>query len=162
MHLRLFFLIAFFWLSYLNAITLEDAVYQTLHTSPEIKDGIYILDAMQKESDIVESSYYPILDISVGTGLANDKVSYMPSAETGNTVKRLTYSAIASINVFNGFGTRYDVESQKHRTNAAKSSLSNDKTFITIQVVEAYTNMLKQKEVVYIRNDLVQRPKSLN
>lgn len=155
MSLRLFFLTAFLFLPYLNAMTLEDAVYQTLHTSPEIKDGTYSLDTMQKEREIVESSYYPKLDIFVGTGLANDNVSTLPSADTGNTFTRLNYSAVASINVFNGFGTRYDVESQKHRTNAAKSSLSNDKTSLTIEVVEAYTNMLKQKEVVYISKENV-------
>lgn len=156
MCLRLCFLIAFFLLTYLNALTLEDAVYQTLHTSPEIKEGTYIIEAMQKESEIVESSYYPRLDISVGTGLASDKISHGTNTnQSGDTVTRLNYSAVASINVFNGFGTKYDIKSQKHRAKAAKSSLANTKTYVSIQVVEAYINMLKQKEVVYISKENV-------
>lgn len=149
------FFITFFYITNLGATTLEDAVYQTLHTNPEIKDKTYVLEAVQKERDIAHSSYYPKLDISVGTGIANDKISPSNNIQTGETVTRLNYAAVASINVFNGFDTHYAVESQKSRTQAAKSSLSDNKTSVSMQVIENYINMIKQKEVLEISKENV-------
>lgn len=156
------FLLVVIFISHLDAITLEKAVFQTLHTNPEIKEKAYSLEGVEKERDIVLSGYYPKLYVSSGIGLAKEEITPAYNQQSGERVLRTDNSITASMNIFNGFNTYYDAASQNHRTNAAKSYLNEYKTSIAMQTVESYISMMKLKSMVQISQENVIWHKEIN
>lgn len=154
LYTRLIF-VAFFSTSNLFAISLEQAVFQTLHTNPDIKEKVYGLEVVKKERGIVLSAYYPKLYLSSGVGLASQKTTPAYNEQSGEQVTRIDQSIVASMNLFSGFNTHYDYESQKHRVDATKSYLDEYKTVITMQIVESYINLVKQQAILRISKENV-------
>jgi len=152
--LKLFFLVVFL-ISNLSAISLENAVFQTLSTNPQIIEKAHSLKGVQSERDSVLSAYYPKLDLSVGTGLATQKTTPAFNNQSGAVVTRTDYSITATMNIFNGFNTYHDLASQTYRTDAAKSYLTESKASIAMQTVESFINMVKQKAIVQISKENV-------
>ncbi|PHS57247.1 MAG: hypothetical protein COB17_06540 [Sulfurimonas sp.] len=137
-----------------NAISLEQAVYQALNTNPEIKDKVYALVGVKKERDMALSAYYPRLNISYGIGVAQQKIVPSFNVQTGERVLRTEQTVTASMNLFSGFNTYHDAQSQKHRENAAQSYLNEYKTSIVMRTVESYVNMIKQKAILQISKEI--------
>lgn len=143
-----------FFISHISAMSLEKAVFQTLHTNPELKEKEQSLEGVKQERDIVLSGYYPKLYVSSGFGTAKEEIT--PAyRESGEEVTRTDHSITASMNLFNGFYTYYDAQSQEHRTDAAKSYLNEYQTAVTMQTVESYISMMKQKAIVQISKENV-------
>jgi len=139
----------------LFAISLEQAVFHTLHTNPDIKEKVHALKVVENEKGIILSNYYPKLYISSGIGLAKQKTTPSYNEQSGDLVTRIDQSVVASMNLFNGFNTYHDYESLKHRVNATNSYLNEYKSVVSMQVVESYITLIKQRAVLKITKENV-------
>jgi len=145
-----------------NAISLEEAVFQTINTNPKIKEQIYNLRSIQQDKDIISSAYYPKLSLTTGIGMGKESTTPSYNEQTGEVVLRIDNSVVASMNIFNGFNTYHDLKAQKHRTDAAKSYLNEYKASISLQTVESYINMMKLKSIVQIGKENVLWHREIN
>jgi len=139
----------------LSAISLEDAVLNTLQTNPGVKEHVHNLKSVDKDRDVALSGYYPKLDLSMGMGLAKQKNTPSFNEQSGGQVLRTDNSITASMNVFNGFDTYYELEAQKHRAGSARSSMEEYKASLVMKIIENYIGMMKQKAIVQISKENV-------
>jgi len=146
----------------LNALSLEEAVFQTLGTNPEIKEQAYNLKGVKQEKDMALSAYYPKIFVSAGIGTAKEEITPSFNEQNGERALRTDNSINLSLNIFNGFNTYYDLKSQKHRTNAAKSFLNEYKASISMQIVESFINMMKLRSILQIGKSNVLWHKEIN
>ena len=138
----------------LNAFSLEQAVYQSIHTNPEVKAKINNFKSINREKDIVRAAYFPTLNLSTGVGKAKDLI--VPAYRiSGAVVTRKDSSLIAKLNLFQGFHTYHDVASQSSRENAASSYVKETKSSIALKTIESYIAMMKQKAIVEISKENV-------
>ncbi len=142
------------------ALSLEQAVFQSLHTNPHIKEKSYNLKGVEQEKDIAFSAYWPKLDISTGIGEAEEKIE--PAFRvSGSKVTRTDSYVVASMNLFRGFHTMHDTASQRHRKDAATSFLQESKAAVALKTLESYIMMMKHKAIVQISQENVKAHKEI-
>ncbi|MDO9304730.1 MAG: TolC family outer membrane protein [Sulfuricurvum sp.] len=152
----------------LMALTLNQAVHESLQTHPIIQERLNNFRATQQDLKIAEAEYYPSLDARavVGYNHAGEQYSHVvsPDPEYTNYESSLTLTQ----NLFNGNGTRHKVDYQESRILAAAYNYVEKANDIAFQTVGAYLNVLRAKELletarenVAINTDLFTKVKTL-
>lgn len=148
-------ILSFVYAQHLLAITLDIAVLNMLRTNPEIKDKQHGLEVIQSEEGIIESDFYPKIDLSTGIGKAKQKTTPSYNTQTGDLVRRTDTSITARMNLFNGLRTYYDSNSLEHKIEAENFYIKEHKANMIMKVVEGYINLTKQKSIVKINKENV-------
>ncbi|MDH5465082.1 MAG: TolC family protein, partial [Thiovulaceae bacterium] len=151
-----FFLILLFLalLHPLQALTLEETVFYALKTNPDILQKQKRLKGLNEDKDIARSGFLPKLDVSSGYGFAQEEIT--PSYRiSGEAVQRVDTYALASLNLFNGFGTINEMRAQKHRVTSGDYNLLESQGIIALKTIEAYIAMMKQKAILKISHENV-------
>jgi adhesin transport system outer membrane protein len=87
---------------YAQAETLQDAVQYMLQTNPEIKSLAYNRLARNEEITQAKAGYWPILDVSYGAGVEDQKHPFDDTSWPNSTILSLRQ------NVFSGFADQYN------------------------------------------------------
>ena len=149
------FLLSLFLITKLGAITLEEAVINAIKNNPGVKERIHSMEGVKTERGLALSAFYPKVDLSVGIGTAKEQNTPSFNEQSGAKVTRTDNSIVATMNIFNGFNTYYDLQSQGYRAKSAQSYVDEYKTLIIMQTIESYITMMKQKELVDITKENV-------
>jgi adhesin transport system outer membrane protein len=134
--------------SVLNALTLKEGVDEVLSTHPVVKERLHNYRATLEDLRTSEAQWLPILDYS-GT-LAREKTK---SPSTGNNSVSLTsyeHSLLLTQNLFNGFGTIYEVDYNKARILAAANHYIENANDAAYRFIDAYVNAIKNRDLLCI------------
>ncbi len=137
--------------------TLQEAVAVGVDTNPEYGVVASSRRATDEELRQAEALYLPSVDLNADTGLeytedpatrasAGDQSEDLYRYETGLTVTQL---------LFDGWETKYEVERQENRVNSASHRVRETSEFIGLDIVEAYLEVLRQRQLVQIARDNV-------
>ena len=142
------------------AVTLEETVKEVLNTNPKVLERINYFRSVKQDVGIAESGYYPKLDVVVGAG--SEKTNNRGTLFTDKTLDRTEAGVVLSQNIFEGFGTQNDVNKQLYRVSSAAYSVIETANQTSLSMVEAYTELFKQKELLGSAEANVETHKTIN
>lgn len=128
-------------------LTLEEAVQHVNATNPVMSERIQNYNATKHDITKAKSEFLPTADISM----------YHSHEKTRNhtftTAERMTRKGKrfqANLNVFNGFGSLANVDQQEARVDAAGQNIQYTSNALSLEMTEAYIELLKQYEFLKI------------
>jgi len=129
-----------------EATSLKDVVAEVLDTNPVIVERLRNYRATREEVNIADAGYYPTLDLQSSFGRKYEgRVSSKVLRTTENVFQN---SLILRQNIFDGFSTHEKVNYQKMRTLAAAFSYLEKANDVTLQTINVYLELLRQKELL--------------
>lgn len=142
------------------AATLEQAVKEVLNTNPQVLERINYFRSVKQDVGIAESGYYPKLDLIAGLG--REKTNNRGTLFNDKTLSRSEVGVVLSQNIFEGFGTQKNVDKQLYRVTSAAYSVIEQANRSSLEMIEAYTELFKQKELLSAAEDNVATHKNIN
>lgn len=130
-----------------QAETLQDAVQHMLQTNPEIRAIAYNRLARDQEVTQARAGYLPVIDISYGAGVEDQKDPFDDKTWPESTVLSLRQ------NVFRGFADQYEVKRQEARVNSAAYRLQGTSENIALFTSRVYLNVLRQLELLELSKE---------
>jgi len=137
--------------SFLSALTLQDALKHTLEANPQIVAKKSELATQKSLLQASKSGYLPKVDLSYSVGpeatktIANDRVNVH--------VVRQNAAATIKENIFSGFSTKYGVKQQNAQVLTSEAGLLDAKYTTSLQLITAYVDILRKKELLKIAAD---------
>ena len=134
--------------SVLNALTLKEGVDEVLSTHPVVQERLHNYRATLEDLRTTESQYLPTLDYS-GT-IAREKTKSLFTGNESRTLTSYEHSLVLSQNLFNGFGTVYEVDYNKARILAAANHYIENANDAAYRFIDAYVNTIKNRDLLCI------------
>jgi len=137
----------------LSALTLQESVAEVLDTNPVVVERLKNYRATRSNVDAAQSGYFPTIDLQTAVGREEDGafVKHNNIDRTGFNV--LENSIVLRQNLFEGFGTVEKVNYEKMRTLAASYSYLEKANDISLQMINAYLDILRQFELTVNARD---------
>jgi len=135
----------------LYAETLQEAVHYMLQTNPEIRAASFNRQARDEEVKQAQSGYWPILDVSYGAGVSEID-NYL---DDGTSYPQSTVLSLRQ-NLFQGFGTQYEVKRQEARVASQAYLVQGTSENIALRTSRVYLNVLRQMEIFDLAKENVQ------
>lgn len=142
------------------AVTLEDTVKEVLNTNPIIQERVNYFRSVKQDVGIAEAGYYPKLDL-VG-GIGRERSINTSTAFTEKTLDKSEAGVVLTQNLFAGFTTENDVNKQMNRVDSAAYSVLEQANQVSLSMVQAYSNLFKQKELLALAQKNVETHKEIN
>lgn len=127
------------------AVTLPQAVEETLSTNPQMQKSISDYVATTNDLDIAKSGYRPTLDFIGAIGKENSDKDRPGDAIS---LTRKESKLIANQNLFEGFATAYDIKEKSARVNASRYSAMQAANSIGLRTTEVYLQVIRQKKIL--------------
>jgi adhesin transport system outer membrane protein len=121
--------------------TLQDAINYLLQTNPGIRAISWNRMARDEEVKQAQSGYFPIIDISAGTGIQEQQEPFRDTSHPRSSILSLRQ------NVFHFGSTKYEVERQEARVRSAAYLLQGSSENIGLQASRVYLDVLRQLEL---------------
>jgi len=131
----------------LHALTLPEAVENTLATNPQMQKSISDYIAIENDLDIAKSGWRPSLDFRGAIGEEHTG-KIKGNSPDNSKLTRKEAQLIATQNLFEGFGTKYDIKEQKAKVEASRYGAMQDANSIGLRTTEVYLQVLRQKKVL--------------
>ena len=131
----------------LVALTLPEAVEKTLETNPEMQKSISNYIAVKNDLDMAKSGYRPTLDYRGAFGEEKTKSNSVTNAEDV-TLTRTENQLIAKQNLFEGFGTKYDISEQNALVDASRFNAMQDANTIGLRTAQVYLQVIREKKIL--------------
>lgn len=144
--MKLIFLVVFFMMMSVEgfSITLDEVNKQMLRTNPLIKEQIEYYNAVRKDLEISKSGYRPTLDVVASVGREHtDSIAY-PNV----SLNKSEVGVILNQNLFEGFGTKYDIQKQQARVDSAAFGIIETANQTTLRMSEVFIELYKQKRLL--------------
>ncbi|PHQ55912.1 MAG: agglutination protein [Sulfurimonas sp.] len=147
--------------SLVNALSIDEAVRQTIETNPQIEVKKEELRTEQEVLVGSRSAYLPKVDISYSAGperthtVANKRSDTANGSDLGGKEDNLYQNASLRVtqNIFEGLRTMYTVEQQKTVILSADIGVKNSANSIALETVTTYIDILRNKEFYDIAKD---------
>jgi adhesin transport system outer membrane protein len=142
------------------AMNMEEVVKDVLEKSPVIQEKIKYFRSVKQDVNMAETGYYPKLDLVASYGrekTENSTYSYPSISLTMHEV-----SLILTQNIFEGFGTQYDIQKQIARLKSAAYGVVEQADKTALDMIETYIDLLKQKELLELSNTNVQTKQNIH
>ena len=139
--------------SLLSAMTINEAVQQTIVSNPQVHVSQAELQTQKKLLGATKSDYLPKLDISYSVGPESTKT--IANSRTKVNLNREEAAINLTQNLFAGFDTKYAVEGQKALIISADAGVADKASAIALQTTTAYLNILRNQELFDIATDNV-------
>jgi len=145
--------------SLVNALSIDEAVQQTIETNPQIQVKKEELLTEKETLTGAQSDYLPTVDLhyTVGgerTHTIGNKIADNARGEDGKEDNlRQEASINLKQNLFAGFDTMYRVEQQEALILSAGSNVKDGANAIALETVTAYVDILRNKELFDIAKD---------
>ena len=131
----------------LSALTLQESVSEVLDTNPVVVERLKNYRATRSNVDAAQSGYFPTIDLQSSIGREEDGVFAKNNNIDRTGFNVLENSIILRQNLFEGFGTVEKVNYEKMRTLAASYSYLEKANDISLQMINAYLDILRQFEL---------------
>jgi len=129
------------------AISLEQAVKDALQTNPELLEQNQQFLISEHRIDQASSGYKPSLDLRAATGRQRTKSTFTTGGKDVDLTP-IESSLVFTQPLFEGFKTTHDVASSEANNRAERLQTLTKAEQISLQVAQAYLNVLKTEEVV--------------
>lgn len=130
----------------LSAVSLQEIVAHVLDTNPIVNERLANYKATKAEIGIADAEYYPTLDLKSSYG--RQVTGELNKNATSQTFNIFQNSLVLKQNIFNGYATHERVDYYKMRTLAAAYSYLEKVNDVALQTVVAYTDLLKEQEIL--------------
>jgi adhesin transport system outer membrane protein len=134
----------------LSALTLEEVVRETLQTNPDMQKYVSDYKATAYDLEKARAGYRPTVDISGSIGPEHTETE---TADSDLTRKEL--GIVATENLFLGFHTENDIKEQEARVASARGSALQRANVLSLEIVETYMEVLKQKALLELEKENV-------
>lgn len=135
-------------ISALNALTLQEGVDEVLSTHPVVQQQLHNYRATLEDLRTSESQYLPSVDY-YGT-IARERTDNRNTGFQSVSLTSYQHSLQLTQNLFNGFGTVYEVDYNKARILAAANFYIENANDAAYQFVSTYINVLKTRDLLCI------------
>ncbi|QKG28809.1 TolC family protein [Campylobacter sp. RM16187] len=132
-----------------EVITLSQAIKTILEENPGFKETEFAYMQVGKDLNIANNAYYPTLDLYGTYGYAKEKTDDGRVVQTGKG-KKATAGVTFVENIYNGGADRNRIISQSHRLDAAAYSVVQRADRLSLQLVNSYLEVIKNKELLNI------------
>ncbi len=131
--------------------TLSAAVDHTIKTNPDIATDARFRRSVDEALIGAYSGYLPSVDAGWGEGSEKAKNSNTsPANRWSNYLHRKEKSLTVQWNIFQTFGTYFEVERNKARMQSAAHRVAGTSEQVALRVVEAYLDVLRMRETVFL------------
>jgi len=131
--------------------SLRDGVIQTIDTNPQIKEKTREYRAMKEQLKATFSDYYPKIDITGAYGY--EKSNNSNTGFQDKSLQRKEADVKITQQVFDGFATHYGVKRDEFKTKAAKAVIYEKASYLALQTIETYLNILMDKELIALAKE---------
>lgn len=138
-------------------MTLRDAVGAGLKTNPEFGSIHNNRRATDEELRQAQGGYYPSVDFSSDAGWDWIRSDANGSSPETDSLWRAQAGLTLTQMLFDGFKTKYEVDRQRSRVASAAYRVWETSEFLGLDVIEAYLNVLRQRELLEIARANVTR-----
>ncbi len=136
----------------LYALTLPEAVEQTLATNPQMQKNVSDYIAIENDLDIAKSGWRPTLDFRGAVGEEHtEKIkgnTPNPALNQDEDLTRKELGLVANQNLFEGFGTQADIKEQTARVNASRYGAMQEANTLGLRTTEVYLQVIRQKKIL--------------
>ncbi len=126
--------------SWVGALLLEEAVIENIEKHPLVIEQLKDFNASNEDVEIAKAGYLPTLDLQTGAGYEKYR-NRSSGIDRGNDVTEAR--VILKQNLFNGYGTKYDVQRNMERRSAAAYRYLEQANLIAFETIEKYITLLK-------------------
>jgi len=147
-----------------SAETLREVVQMAVETNPTIGAAAKRKDAADAAVDAAKGGYLLKLDWVAGSGI--ERSQNLTTLATGREwvrMQRKVDSMVANQMLWDGLGTRAEVERRRAISDAAAYKVHSAAEDIALQAIDAYLEVLKNKELVgFARENLLAHQKTFD
>lgn len=139
-------------------MTLGQAVSVGVMTNPEYGQVAASRRATDEELNQAKALYLPSIDFRGDTGLEyTDDVGTRSGADNDDTETLWRYEAGITLTqmLFDGWGTKYENERQKHRVESSAHRVLETSELTGLSIVEAFLEVMRQRELLAITQENV-------
>jgi len=139
-----------------NAMSLQEAVQQSIATNPDIGIVASNREAVDQELRQARGLYLPQIDVAAGVGVAayNDFTSRASGGDYEETFRRES-SITLQQRLFDGFEAGATVEREMARVESAASRVLENSEVLALDAIGAYLEVLRQRDLVRLAEDNV-------
>ncbi|WP_067101201.1 TolC family outer membrane protein [Marinomonas atlantica] len=131
------------------AITLEEATYTAIENNPQVRQSIALYKESLESTEVTRrSGFYPSIDFNAGIG-HESTYDYQGSGEDVSLTRRELGLTLTQP-IFNGFNSTNNVKRLKAEAEANRWNALNQIENKALDVAEAYTNVLRNRELVIL------------
>lgn len=136
--------------------TLTEAVSIGVETNPSSGVVENNRRATAEELEQARALYLPSVDAQGDTGIeSTDNVNTRAGGDDWRTLKRYQFGVTLTQMLFDGFETHYENERQTQRVRSAAHRVRENSEFTGLDIVEAYLDVVRQRELLKIARDNV-------
>nr|WP_069637655.1 TolC family outer membrane protein [Campylobacter pinnipediorum] len=137
-----------------KTLSLDSVVKTVLNENPNIKASEFSYLQVGKDLKIAKNAYYPTLDLSSHVGYESKRLDDGSSTRKGDG--RVSGSTLTlTENIYNGGADKNRINSQNARLDSAAYSISQTADRLSLQVVNAYLELIKTKKILDIEEQSV-------
>lgn len=138
----------------INALSLTEAVQESVETHPQIQVKKEELNAQKESLSVIRSDYLPSIDLSYSVGPEVTK-SVLNNAEEVDLIRQ-DASAVLKLNVFSGLDTKYGMQQQEALIISAGDNVEESANTLALETATAYINILRNYELLQISKENVE------
>lgn len=143
-------------------LTLENAVARGVVTNPEYGVVANNRMATQEELEQAEGLWLPSLDLRASGGVDwNENTNTAARGKNSDSRNIYDYSATLTQNLFNGWGTTSENNRQQSRVQSAAHRVEEVSQLTGLSIVEAYLEVMRQRDLLQIAKDNVREHLSM-
>jgi len=142
-------------------VTLRDAVAVGVLTNPETETVENNRRATDEELEQAKALYLPSVDMRADTGYQSIYSDPDGAVSGHSDLWRSQASLTLTQLLFDGFETHYENERQRHRVRSASHRVRETAEFVGLDIVEAYLDVLRQRELLAIAQENLNQHRSI-
>ena len=139
-----------------QAVSLSEAIELAISTNPDIGIVASNREAVDEELKQARGLYLPQIDLAVGIGKerTNDRTTRARAGQRDSLyLTRQEASVTLQQRIFDGFETDSTVKREKARVESAANRVHENAEFLTLDVIGAYVEVLRQRELVRLAEE---------
>lgn len=133
-------------------LSLNEAVAKGMITNPEYAIVANDRRAVDNELDQARALYYPSIDFLGESGFEHTDTPTIDDESLWRNRGSLTLTQL----LFDGWGTKYEIERQKARVRSTAHRVNETAEFVGLDVIEAFLEVLRQRDLLAIARANVQ------
>lgn len=132
----------------LSAITLEDAVQLALTTHPQLTGGAAAVRAAGQDVSEARAGYLPSVDLDTRFGNEHSNIKQLNRPNNDDDLWRRESGVTVTQLVWDGMAIASEVQRRVALLNSAEHSLEDTQNALAFKAVEAYVDVLRNRELV--------------
>ena len=131
-----------------SAVTLEDAVHQTLTSNPQLTGASAAVRAAGYDVREARAGYLPSVDLDTRFGNEHSNIKQLNRPNNDDNLWRRESGLTVTQLVWDGWATASEVQRRVALLNSAENSLADTQNALAFRAVEAYVDVLRNIELL--------------